>query len=138
MRRIAEVIRRENDSVWVKLDNPSKECGNCKGCVRLDGSERPDELVLQLSDPTGTYQPGDRVFIETEARDVVKALMVLYGIPFISLFAGYGLTHLFVGVDAIAGLGAVAAMSLGAVVSRRIARGIADRAGELYISARAC
>lgn len=138
MRRIAEVISRENDAVWVKLDNPSKECGNCRGCIRLDGSERPDELVLQVSDPTSTYQPGDRVFLETETRDMVKALTVLYGIPFASLFAGYGLTHLVVGVDAVAGLGAVAAMLVGAAVSRPLARKIADRAGELHISARAC
>lgn len=138
LRQIAEVIRREDEAVWVKLDSPSKACGDCKGCFRLDGKERPNEIILQLSDPSGSYQPGERVFIETDGKDMFKAIGVLYGIPFTALFVGYGVTHAIVGVDATAGLGALVAMLLGAVVSRPLARKMADRLKQPYISARAC
>ena len=60
-----------------------------------------------MQDSSGQYQPGDRVFVETETRQTLKAVAVLYGIPFAGLFVGYGLTYAFVGVDSLAGLGAV-------------------------------
>ncbi|MGI6149027.1 MAG: SoxR reducing system RseC family protein [Firmicutes bacterium] len=138
MRQLAEVIRREDGAVWVRLDNPSKECGNCKGCVRLTGERKIEDVVLRLNDPTGAYQPGDRVFLETEGKEAFKAVTVLYGIPFAALFVGYGVTYALIGSDALAGLGAVAGLILGAFVSRPLARKIADRMKEPYISARAC
>ena len=67
MRQLAQVIRREDKAVWVKLDNPAKECGNCKDCMRLSGKENVEEVVLKLSDPSGAYQPGDRVFLKHRA-----------------------------------------------------------------------
>ncbi len=138
MRHVAEVIRREDDAVWVKLDSPAKECGNCKGCVRLSGDRKVEDVVFKVQDSSGQYQPGDRVFVETETRQTLKAVAVLYGIPFAGLFVGYGLTYAFVGVDSLAGLGAVAGLILGGIISRPLARRMADRIADPAIVARAC
>ena len=106
--------------------------------MRLSGKENVEEVVLKLSDPSGAYQPGDRVFLETPGNEAFKAVGVLYGVPFAALFAGYGLTYALVGVDAVAGLGAIVGLLVGAAVSRPLARKIANQMKEPYISARAC
>jgi len=138
MRQIGEVVRREDAAVWVKLANPGKECGSCKGCVRLSGEGRTEDIVLKVNDPSGTYQPGDRVFLETHTKDALKAVAVLYGIPFIGLFVGYGITFALTRADAVSGLGAIAGLIVGGIVSRPLARKAAGKVSEPYISARAC
>lgn len=81
---------------------------------------------------------GDEVILDGEIGPLVKALIVLYGIPFASLFVGYVVTRLISGSDPMAGLGGVAGLLLGAVIARKLTRRFFDHDAEFRIVARAC
>ncbi len=138
MRQRGIVIEREEDQVVVQIQDPSRICGSCSGCMRLTPQRPHEDYVVRLDDARGDYVVGDEVILEGYMGDLVKAVMVLYGVPFVSLFIGYVLTRIILGSDPVAGLGAVVGLLVGAFVARPLARRLSQSEPELKIVARAC
>lgn len=138
MRQRGIVIEREEDQVVVQIQDPSRTCGSCSGCMRLTPQRPHEDYVVRLDDARGDYVVGDEVILEGYMGDLVKAVMVLYGVPFVSLFIGYVLTRIILGSDPVAGLGAVVGLLVGAFVARPLARRLSQSEPELKIVARAC
>src|SRR5690554_3524711 len=139
MRHRGKIIEKNGQEVLVQVEDPAKTCGSCKGCVRLfPPKASPEDYVLCIKDTSGRYQVGDEVIIDGEMRPYVRALAVLYGLPFGSLFAGYGIARLAWGSDSLGGVGAIIGLLLGAVAARMITRRILTKEPEFTIVARAC
>lgn len=138
MRQRGIVIGREENQVVVQIQDPSRTCGSCSGCMRLTPQRPPEDYVVRLEDSRGDYVAGDEVILEGQVGDLVKAVVVLYGVPFVSLFVGCGLTRIISGSDPLAGIGAVVGLLAGALVARPLARRLSKADPELKIVARAC
>ncbi|NMB01570.1 MAG: SoxR reducing system RseC family protein [Firmicutes bacterium] len=138
MRQRGVVIDKKRKEVVVRFEDPKSVCGDCKGCIRLTPDRPSEEYVVRLADPKDQYDIGDEVIVDGDMGPVVKAVAVLYGIPFISLFVGYGVTRLLYDSDPLAGLGGIVGLILGAVVSKLVTRRFFVREAEMKIVARAC
>ncbi len=138
MRQRGEVIKRDQNQVWIQVENPSKACGSCRGCIRLTGDQRPEDLVVQVIDESGEYEAGDEVIVQSETGEIAKALAVLYGVPFVGLFIGYGITRFALGSDPLAGLGAIGGLLAGALIARPITRRMVKTMQQPKIVSRAC
>ena len=82
--------------------------------MQLSGKENVEEV--SSSSVTHPCLPTWRSGLETPGNEAFKA-GVLHGVPFAALFAGYGLTYALVGVDAVAGLGAIVGLLVGCGLS---------------------
>lgn len=138
MRQRGIIVEREADQVVVQIQDPSRTCGSCSGCVRLTPQRPPEDYVVRLEDTARNYVVGDEVIVEGSMGDLIKALVVLYGLPFLSLFIGYGLVRVITGSDPLAGLGGVGGLLGGAMIARPIARRLSEGDPEFKIVARAC
>lgn len=139
MRHRGVIIEKNAQEVLVQIEDPAKTCGSCRGCVRMLPPKSTDEYyVVRTKDPVGKYQVGDEVILDGQMRPFVRALGVLYGLPFACLFLGYGAGRLWSGSDSIGGVGAVIGLLLGAAAARLIARRILKQEPEFTIVARAC
>ncbi|HBN96573.1 MAG TPA: hypothetical protein DDZ66_09755 [Firmicutes bacterium] len=138
MRRRGVVIEKTDKEVVVEIQDPARTCGNCKGCIRLTPDRPPEDYIVRTRDTRNQYEVGDEVILDGEIGPLIKAIAVLYGVPFISLFIGYLVTRLITGSDPQAGLGAVAGLLLGAIVARKITRRFYDHEADFRIVARAC
>ncbi len=123
----------------MQIEDPSKTCGNCKGCMRLLPRQSSEEYyVVRTKDPGDKYQVGDEVILDSEMRPYVRALGVLYALPFGALFAGYGVGRLLSGSDTVGGVGAIIGLLVGATIARFITRRMLKGDPEFTIVARAC
>ncbi len=138
MRRRGVVIEKSAKEVVVEVQDPARTCGGCKGCIRLTPDRPPDDYIVRVRSTGSQYEVGDEVILDGEIAPLVKAVGVLYGIPFATLFVGYVVTRLISGSDPAAGLGAVAGLLIGAVVARKLTRRFFDREPDFRIVARAC
>ena len=137
MRQRAQVVRVEGSSAWVKVADPSKACGDCKGCIRLQPDQKAEDQLYQVANPVKA-EPGDWVILDQPTKDLVKAVAVLYGVPLAGLLLGYGVAFMILESDAPAGLGAIAGLILSIFIARPIARRAAARAQHPEIAAKAC
>lgn len=71
--------------VHTRLSACSGDCHKCSGC----GAAR-ETMVLRAENPIGA-QPGDLVKIQSASAPVLKAAAVLYVLPLLLFFLGYGL-----------------------------------------------
>ena len=78
--------------VHTRLSACSGDCHKCSGC----GAAK-ETMVLKVKNPIGAM-PGSLVKIRSESAPVLKAAAVLYVLPLVLFFLGYGL-------GAAAGLG---------------------------------
>ena len=138
MRRRGVVIERTERELLVEIQDPKRTCGSCNGCIRLTPDRPPEDYIVRASNPRNKYDVGDEVILDGEIAPLVKAVGVLYGIPFSLLFIGYLLTRLLTGSDPVAGLGGVAGLLLGAVIGRTITRRFFNQEPEFRVVARAC
>ncbi|NLJ79841.1 MAG: SoxR reducing system RseC family protein [Firmicutes bacterium] len=138
MRHRGIVIQREDNRISVKMQDSAETCGNCKGCVRLTPRRPSEDYIVQINDPKNEYAVGDEVIVEMGVAHLVKAVAVLYGVPFVSLFLGYVLTRWIFGSDPLAGLGGIGGVLIGALLARPVARRLTQKEQELKIVARAC
>ncbi|MCK9526354.1 MAG: SoxR reducing system RseC family protein [Limnochordia bacterium] len=138
MRRRGVVIEKAGREVLVEIQDPARTCGSCKGCIRIGPERPPEDYVVRAPNNRDKYGVGDEVILDGEIAPLIRAVSVLYGIPFASLFIGYLVTRLITGSDPVAGLGGVAGLLLGAVVARTITRRFFNREPEFRIVARAC
>ncbi|NLB61546.1 MAG: SoxR reducing system RseC family protein [Clostridiales bacterium] len=84
MESIGEVISIDGKIATVKFKRAAM-CKNCKACVSFS----PNELVVELENSLDA-KVGDRVAIVLHTRSIVKASLIMYGIPLIALLLGMG------------------------------------------------
>lgn len=138
MRQRGVVIEKNPKEVVVQFQDPKSVCGNCKGCIRLTPDRPQEDYVVRLADPKDQYEVGDAVLVDGDMGPVFKTLGFLYGVPFVSLFIGYGVTRLVLNSDPLAGLGGIAGLLIGAVLSRAVTRRYFPSEAKMKIVARAC
>ena len=61
-------------------------CGHCNACFRFGSNEADIEMDNALN-----AKEGDTVYIEMHAKSVLKASVIVYGIPLVFLVAGVAL-----------------------------------------------
>ena len=71
--------------VHTRLSACSGDCNKCAGC----GAAR-EVMLLKAENPIGA-RPGSLVKIRSESAPVLKAAAVLYVLPLVLFFLGYGL-----------------------------------------------
>lgn len=138
MRQRGVVVEKQGQEVVVQIQDPARTCGTCNGCMRLTPERPHDDYVVRLNDARDEYSVGDQVILEGQMGDMIKAVAVLYGVPFVTLFCGYAMTRLMLGSDAVAGIGAVGGLLAGALVAKPLARRLFQNEPEFKIIARAC
>ena len=79
------VIEKENSRLRVKIQDPNEVCGSCNGS-RLTPGRPQEDLILSFEQAAADYEVGDAVIVETADNKMVRALAVLYGVPFTTLF----------------------------------------------------
>ena len=89
MEQIVRVRRCWEDGtaqvVHVRQSACSGDCHKCSGCGAAQ-----ETLLLTARNPIGA-QPGDAVVIRSESGPVLAAAAVLYLLPLVLFFLGYGL-----------------------------------------------
>lgn len=66
------------------------QTGSCKECsakIFCKPSGKTDTKILEVSDPFGV-KPGDEVQIQIDGSDVLKASVLLYGVPLLLIVFG--------------------------------------------------
>ncbi len=137
MRQQGEIIKLEPNQAWVKLTNPRSACGNCQGCLRLSPKQEKGDEVLKL-DMNIAARVGDMVIVEYPDRVMLKAIMILYGIPFLGLFLGYFITNWFTKSDGVSGLGAVVGLVMFAIFTKPVAQRLYTKTGGPRIVTKVC
>ncbi len=82
MRQTGIVLSAQGNTATVRFQR-SSACGKCNACFHLGKSEADIELDNALG-----AKPGDRVIIELHGKTVVKASVIVYGVPLVALIAG--------------------------------------------------
>ncbi|MDO4568058.1 MAG: SoxR reducing system RseC family protein [Clostridia bacterium] len=97
------VISTSGDSAIVRFKRTSA-CGKCHACFTLS----PDEADIEVRNTLGV-KPGDMVEIKMHASNIVKASLIMYGLPLCGLVLGVCLGAL---VNEYLALGLGAALAL--------------------------
>ena len=71
--------------VYTRLSACSGDCHKCSGC-----GARKETLLLKAENPVGAC-PGDLVTLSSRSAPVLRAAAVLYILPLVLFFLGYGL-----------------------------------------------
>ena len=103
--------------VHTRLSACSGDCHKCSGC----GAAK-EVMLLKAENPIGAAA-GSLVKIRSESAPVLKAAAVLYVLPLILFFLGYGLgaaIHRLPGV--LGGIGFILGIGLVVLYDRRMAR----------------
>ncbi len=102
--QVARVFPDGYAEVFVRRESAcSGDCHKCSGC-----GAAAQQVSVRARNPIGA-QPGDRVIVTSDSRQVLSAMVVVYLLPLALLLAGY-----FVGLrQGIAGLTAVIGFALG-------------------------
>ncbi len=137
MRQRAQVVRTEGSSAWVKIADPSRGCGDCKGCIRLTPAQKAEDQLYRVENPVRAAA-GDWVILDQPTKELVRAVVVLYGLPLIGLLLGYAIAYWFLQADAPAGLGALVGLIASVFVARPIARRAAAKAQHPQVVSKAC
>lgn len=107
MNKIGVVTATHSNTAFVRLARHSA-CSECGMCNHGD-VESKDMLVEALNEAGATV--GDRVQVDLESVQVVRAAFIFYTLPLIALLVG-----VFAGKAALTGLGYEAHSDLGAAV----------------------
>ncbi len=82
MRQTGKVIELKGKKAVVRFMR-SDACGHCNACFRLGSNEADIDIENALK-----AKVGDVVGIEMHGKSVLKASLILYGVPLIALLAG--------------------------------------------------
>ncbi len=82
MRQTGKVIARHDKTATVRFAR-SDMCGDCHACFRTGENEADIEIDNVLN-----AVEGDEVYIEMHERSVLKASIIMYGIPLAALLIG--------------------------------------------------
>lgn len=89
MNSIGEIIELDGENAVVKFKR-GKACKNCNACISFSD----DELIVPIKN-TLDAKIGDKVEIVLHAKSVMKASLIAYGIPIVTLIAGALVGSLF-------------------------------------------
>jgi len=137
VRQRAQIVQTEGNTAWVKIADPSRDCGDCQGCIRLTPKQKAEDQLYHLPNPIGA-EAGDWVIIDQPTRELYRAVAVLYGLPLLGLLLGYAVGYHFLGADAPAGLGAMAGLLLSIFAARPIANQASKNAQQPQVVAKSC
>ncbi len=88
MAEIGKVIEIEKNKVVVSLER-KEACAKCRAC---SAGLKAEEMLIRAENICGA-KIGDKVEIALEETDFIKAVLIMYGFPFvmflIGLFGGY-------------------------------------------------
>ncbi len=103
LRTVGTVTELSGDRATIAFRR-SKACGDCHACVSFGSDQAKTELKNTLG-----AKVGDRVSVELHSGSVMKASLILYGIPLLALLAG-AVAGSFIGNlwTAVFGIGAAA------------------------------
>ncbi|NLA25726.1 MAG: SoxR reducing system RseC family protein, partial [Bacteroidales bacterium] len=82
MRHRGVIIKKTEREFQVKLEDPNEVCASCGGCVRLTPARPQEDYVINLDRSQGDFAVGDSVILESGNKNMVRAVAVLYGLPF--------------------------------------------------------
>ena len=123
--QVSRVFPDGDCEVFVRRESAcSGDCHKCSGC-----GAQAQQVYVRAENPIGA-QPGDRVIVTSQARQVLPAIFVVYILPLLLMLLGY-----FAGA-ALAfppGIPACAGFALGVAVIVAYDRFIARRRGVTYV-----
>ncbi len=82
MERTGVVIKVEAGMATVRFER-AKACARCRGCISAG-----ENHAMAVMENTLDAEVGDRVAISLHARSLIKASLIMYGIPLLALLAG--------------------------------------------------
>ena len=82
LRTIGTVTELNGDTATIVFKR-SKACGDCHACIMFGSDQAQTELKNTLG-----AKVGDRVSVELHSGSVMKASLIMYGIPIVALLAG--------------------------------------------------
>lgn len=90
MREIGRVVSVEGGriTVSVRRTDACERCGKCSHAHVRFGND--NDIIVEAI-PVGDVQPGELVELEMEGRDYVKLSFIVYMVPLLSAFGGFGL-----------------------------------------------
>lgn len=88
MEQVVRVQKCEPDGtaqvLHIRQSACSGDCHQCAGCGAVQ-----EKMLLTVRNPIGA-QPGDMVVIRSDSRSVLAAAAILYLLPLVLFFVGYG------------------------------------------------
>jgi len=121
----ATVVAREASAVWVETRRRSgcSQCASASQCApSLLGSLLGNGQVrLRLSNTLGV-SPGERVVVGLPGGALVRAALLAYLLPLLSLVLGAGLASLWTEREAPLVLAALTGLGAGLLLAARVAR----------------
>ncbi len=103
---------------------PAQPCAGCKGLCLWSLRRRPARIVVP--NRTGHARPGDQLLLSVSAQGLLKAALIAYGLPLLSMLAGAMLLGTG-GSDGLAVLGALLGLLIGLPAGARLQRGLIGR-----------
>ncbi|MCH5279286.1 MAG: SoxR reducing system RseC family protein [Christensenellaceae bacterium] len=82
LKSIGTVTELNGDKAKVVFKR-SKACGNCKSCINFG----TDEAIVEINNSLDA-KVGDRVEIALHSSSMLKASLIMYGIPIVALLLG--------------------------------------------------
>lgn len=84
MSEIGQVIeKKDNNRLVIKLQR-QEACAKCRACT---AGMKSDEMILEAENLCNA-EIGDNVDLALEETDFMKAVFIMYGIPFLCFIAG--------------------------------------------------
>ena len=123
--QVSRVFPDGDCEVFVRRESAcSGDCHKCSGC-----GAQAQQVYVRAENPIGA-QPGDRVIVTSQARQVLPAIFVVYILPLVLMLLGYfaGAARAFP-----PGIPACAGFALGVAVIVAYDRFIARRRGVTYV-----
>jgi len=121
----ATVLAADGRSVDLELA-PARSCEGCKGLCLWSLQRRPSRLSVSPNQTIGGLMPGDELILRVPSAAVLRAALIAYGLPLLSLLTGAA-TLGAGGDDRGAVLGAVLGLALGVPLGRRLQRKLVSR-----------
>ena len=98
--------------IHIRQSACSGDCHQCSGC----GAQQ-EKLILTVENPIGAER-GDLVILHCESGPVLKAAAVLYMLPLVLFFAGYGLGALWGQGASVGGAAFIAGLGIALLFDR--------------------
>ncbi|MBQ9519305.1 MAG: SoxR reducing system RseC family protein [Firmicutes bacterium] len=83
MAEIGKVIEIENNKAVVSLER-KEACAKCRAC---SAGMKAEEMLIRAENICGA-KIGDKVEIALEETDFIKAVLIMYGFPFVMFMVG--------------------------------------------------
>lgn len=90
MREVGRVVSVQGGRITVSVRR-TEACERCGKCSHAHVSFGNDNDIIVEAVPLGDVAPGEYVELEMEGRDYVKLSFIVYMVPLLCAFGGFGL-----------------------------------------------